>query len=156
MRNNTRRLALSLSLVFVLMGATLPQMGCGGSAIREAAKASHRIQVVTDAAIDTTATLFHDHMIDTAKKNQIVLALQKVNRGNRVLIDRAKAATADTPEVRADLLNQLKVVEDAVKELKDLGVLGIHSKSGELAFSSAIAALDSSIAIIQSVLIGRK
>ena len=73
-----------------------------------------------------------------------------------MLIDKAEAATADTPGVRTDLLAQLKVVEDAVKELKAAGVLGIKSKDGNMAFDAAIAALDSAIAIIQATLSGVK
>ena len=146
-----RRHSIALLIVLALLA-----QACAPNSIREARKAAHRIQVVTDAAIDTTATLYHDQVIDQTKKNQIALILQKVNNGNRVLIDKAAAAQADTPEVRADLLAQLKVIEEAVNELKGAGVLGIHSKNGTLAFDTAISALDASIALIQSVLAGSK
>jgi hypothetical protein len=151
MRQQLRRPAIALLLALSLFASA-----CNENHIREAKKAAYRIQVVTDASIDTTATLFHDGVIDKSKTNQIAKALLKVNTGNKVLIDKAEAATADTPGVRADLLAQLKVIEDAVKELKAVGVLGIKSKDGSLAFDSAMAALDSSIAIIQATLSGGK
>ena len=134
----------------------LSLLACGAGKLRQARKAAHRIQVVTDAAVDTTTTLYHDGVIDKEYTNKIAHILLKVNDGNRVLINKAEAATADTPGVRADLLAQLRVVESAVKELKDAGVLGIKSKNGSLAFESAINALDSSIAIIQAALSGGK
>jgi hypothetical protein len=143
-------------LIPVIVLCALVSQACGGDKIREARKAAYRIQVVTDAAVDTTTTLFHDGVIDKARTNQIAKALLKVNSGNKVLIDKAEAATADTPGVRADLIAQLKVVEDAVKELKATGVLGIKSKDGSLAFDSAISALDSAVAIIQVALAGVK
>jgi len=146
-----KRSAVALLIVLSLFAGA-----CSPNKLREARKAAHRIQVVTDASIDTTSTLFHDGVISKEKTNLIARALLKVNSGNKVLIDKAEAATADTPEVRADLIAQLKVVEDAVKELKGLGVLGIKSKDGSLAFDSAINALDASIAIIQSVMAGGK
>lgn len=139
----------NLVVVPLIALAILSQTACDKNHIREARKAAYRIQVVTDAAIDTTATLYRDHVIDQAKKNQIAQALLKVNGGNKVLIDKAEAATVDTVGVRTDLIAQLRVIESAVKELKDTGVLGIKSQSGELAFNSAIAALDSALAIIQ-------
>lgn len=142
--------------IALLLALSVFAVSCSPNHIREARKASYRIQVVTDAAIDTTATLFHDGVIDKAKTNQIARILLKVNSGNKVLIDKAEAATADTPGVRADLLAQLRVIEDAVKELKAVGVLGIKSKDGSLAFDSAIAALDTSLAIIQVTLSGGK
>lgn len=146
------RAKVSVLILLALLSAS----ACDKNRIREARKAGYRIQVVTDASIDTTATLFHDGVITKAKTNQIAKALLKVNTGNKVLIEKADAAPADTPGVRADLLAQLKVIEDAVKELKAVGVLGIKSKDGSLAFDSAMAALDSSIAIIQAALAGGK
>ncbi len=142
-------------LIPVVLLALFAQ-GCSPNKIREARKAAHRIQVVTDASIDTTATLFHDGVLDKGRTNQIAHVLLKINSSNRVLINKAEIATADTPSVRADLLAQLRVVEDAVKELKALGVLGIKSKNGELAFDSALSALDTSIAVIQAALSGGK
>lgn len=147
-----RRSAATTLLAVMLFSLT----ACNENHIREAKKAAYRIQVVTDAAIDTTATLYHDQVLSKAKTNQIAKALLKVNTGNKVLIDKAEAATADTPGVRTDLLAQLRVIEDAVKELKAQGVLGIKSKDGSLAFDSAIAALDTAIAIIQATLAGSK
>ena len=145
----------ALTLMLALSCVVATQSSCDSNKIREARKAAYRIQVVTDAAIDTTATLYHDKVIDQAKKNQIAQALLKINDGNAVLIAKAEAATVDTPGTRADLIAQLRVVEDAVKGLKAAGVLGIKSKSGELAFNSAMAALDSSLAIIQAALGGK-
>lgn len=145
------RIPLAVVLLLALISA-----GCSPNHLREARKAAHRIQVVTDAAIDTTATLYHDQIIDQAKKNQIARILLKVNTGNRLLIEKAAAAKADTPEVRADLLAQLKIIEGAVREAKDAGLLGIHSKNGALAFESALNALDSAIALIQVALSGGK
>jgi len=147
-----RRKLVSFALLIALSCGATTQSACGGNQIREARKAAYRIQVVTDAAIDTTATLYHDGVIDQAKKNQIAQALLKVNSGNKILIDKAEAAKEDTPGVRADLIAQLRVVEDAVKGLKETGVLGIKSQSGELAFNSAVSALDAALAIIESAL----
>jgi hypothetical protein len=142
--------------IALLIAVALISQSCSPNKIREARKSAHRIQVVTDAAIDTTATLFHDGIIDQAKKNQIAQALLKVNTGNRVLIEKAAAATSDTPAVRADLLAQLKVIEDAVRDLKAAGILGIKSKNGTLAFESSLNALDAAIALIQAALAGGK
>lgn len=144
------------SAIALVVALSLFATACNENHIREAKKAAYRIQVVTDASIDTTATLFHDGVITKEKANQIARILLKVNTGNKVLIDKAEAATVDTPGVRSDLLAQLKVIEDAVKELKAAGVLGIKSANGSLAFDSAMAALDSAIAIIQSTLSGGK
>jgi hypothetical protein len=146
-----RRPAIALLIVLSLFASA-----CDKNHIREARKAAYRIQIVTDAAVDTTATLFHDGVIDKAKANQIAIVLLKVNVGNKVLIDKAEAATADTPEVRAGLIADLRVIEDAVKELKAVGVLGIKSKDGTLAFDSAVRALDTALAIIQANLAGGK
>lgn len=149
-----RKSAIALLLALGLLSQA--QMCEKANRLRDARKAAYRIQVVTDASIDTTATLFHDGVIDKAQTNKIAKILLKVNSGNKVLIDKAEAATVDTPGVRADLLAQLRVIEDAVKELKDAGVLGIKSKDGNLAFDSAVAALDSALAIIQATLSGGK
>lgn len=144
-----RRVIIPLVLVLALIG-----QACGPNQLRSARKSAHRIQVVVDAATDTTATLFHDGVIDVAKKNQIVHVLIRINQGNSVLINKVAAATADTPELRTSLLDELKLIEEAVKELKSLGVLGIKSKNGSLAFESAINALDSAIALAQAALAG--
>ena len=146
----------TIALVIALGLLSQAQMCQNANHIRDAKKAAYRIQVVTDASIDTTATLFHDGVIDKAKTNQIAKVLLKINSGNKVLIDKAEAATADTPAVRSDLLAQLRTIEDAVKELKAAGVLGIKSKNGSLAFDSAISALDTSLALIQAALSGGK
>lgn len=148
------RHAKRTAIAFLIALSMLAQ-ACDSNKLREARKAAYRIQVVTDAAIDTTATLFHDGVITKEKTNQIAKVLLKVNTGNAVLINHAEAAVADTPEVRADLIAQLRVVEEAVKELKAAGVLGIKSANGSLAFDSAIRALDTSIAVIQSAMAGR-
>lgn len=140
----------------ILLSLAVISQGCGGNAVHESKKAAHRIQVVTDAATDTTTTLFHDGIIDKARTNEIAKILLKINSGNRVLINKAEAATVDSPAVRGDLLDQLQIIEDAVKELKAAGVLAIKSKSGQLAYESAIAALDSSIAIIRAALRSKK
>lgn len=145
-----KRVVIALLLTITVMG----QAACGGDKIREARKAAYRVQVVTDAAIDTTATLFHDGVLDKAKTNQIAKVLLKVNAANSVLIEKAASATADTPATRASIIAQLRVVEDAVKELKALGVLGIKSKDGSLAFDSAIRAIDTALAVIESALAG--
>lgn len=138
-----------------LIALSMFAQACDSNKIREARKAAYRIQVVTDAAIDTTATLFHDGILTKEKTNQIAKVLLKINNGNLVLINKAEAAQADTLEVRTDLIAQLKVVEEAVKELKAAGVLGIKSADGNLAFDSAIRALDVAIAAIQSAMAGR-
>lgn len=148
------RHAKRTAIAFLIALSMLAQ-ACDSNKLREARKAAYRIQVVTDAAIDTTATLFHDGVITKEKTNQIAKVLLKVNTGNAVLINHAEAAVADTPEVRADLIAQLRVVEEAVKELKAAGVLGIKSANGSLAFDSAIRALDTAIAVIQSAMAGR-
>lgn len=150
MKYLTPRIRVSVLILVALLSAS----ACDKNQIREARKAAYRIQVVTDAAVDTTATLYRDGVLDKARTNQIAKILLKVNDGNKVLIDKAEAAREDTPGVRSDLLAQLRVVEDAVKELKAAGVLGIKSKEGSLAFDSAIRALDTAIAIIQSNLSG--
>ncbi len=146
------RVRISVLILVALLSAS----ACNENHIREAKKAAYRIQVVTDASIDTTATLFHDKVIDKAKTKQIATILLKVNSANKVLIDKAEAATTDTPGIRADLIAQFRAIEDAVKELKAAGILGIKSKNGSLAFDSAIAALDSALAIIQATLAGGK
>lgn len=151
MLTNRKRAGAALLVVLSLFATA-----CDKNQVREAKKSAYRIQVITDAAVDTTAALFHDGVIDKAATNKIARALLKVNSGNRVFINKAELAPADTPGVRADLLAQLRVVEDAVKELKAAGVLGIKSKDGSLAFDSAVAALDTALALIQTALAGGK
>lgn len=143
-----RRAGVGVLIVAALLSTT----ACDKNHIREARKAAYRIQVITDAAIDTTATLYHDHLINQEDKNKIAQALLKINSANRVLIDKAEAAREDTVGVRTDLIAQLRVIESAVKDFKATGALGIKSQSGELAFQSAMSALDSALAIIQTVL----
>ena len=150
MLRRQRQVKLAGIVVLALIAAQ-----CGGSKVREARKAAYRIQVVTNAAVDTTAELYEAKVLTREKTNQIARLLLKVNDANRVLIDKAGAATEDTPAVRSDLLATLRIIQDAVRELKNLGVLGIKSQSGELAFASAMTAMDSSIAIIRTVLSGR-
>ena len=142
-----------IPLILVLALASLPAIqGCGPNKIREARKAAYRIQVITDAAVDTAATLYHDGVISKERTNQIAKVLLKVNEGNRILIEKAGSATVDSPALRSDLLAQVRLIADAVKELKAQGLLGIKSKNGELAFASAINALDSALAIIEVAL----
>lgn len=128
---------------------------CGGSKVREARKAAYRIQVVTNAAVDTTAELYEAKVLSREKTNQIARLLLKVNDANRVLIEKAGAASEDSPAVRSDLLATLRIIQDAVKELKAVGILSIKSQSGELAFASAMSAIDASVAIIEVALSGR-
>ena len=54
-----RRTAICAVIALSLLSVT----ACNDNHIREARKAAYRIQVVTDASIDTTATLFHDGVI---------------------------------------------------------------------------------------------
>lgn len=164
----TAKVVLACSLVFsfvttppailtasVALVATQTACPSNSNRVREARKAAYRIQVIVNAATDTTAELYEAKVLSREKTNQIARLLLKVNDANRVLIDTAGAATVDSPAVRSDLLETLKIIQVAVRELKDAGVLGIKSQNGELAFSSAMAALDTSIAIIQTALSGR-
>lgn len=152
MISQRKRFSILLTITLLSMVA-VTQTACD-SRLREARKAAHRIQVVTDGLIDTTTVLYHDNVINTDKKNQVALILLRINTGNKVLIDKAEAATADTPEVRASLLTQLRLIEDGIKALKAAGVIGLRSTNGQLAFDSGISALDGAIAIIQTKLSG--
>ena len=67
----SRYIGINLLVVVALFSA------CGGNQIREARKAAYRVQIITDAAIDTTATLFHDGVLTKEKTNEIARALLK-------------------------------------------------------------------------------
>jgi len=128
------------------------QTSCDKNKIREARKAAFRIQVVTGAAIDTTASLFNRGVITKEQTNKIANALLKVNHANRILIEKAAAMTEDTAGNRAALFATVRDISAAIKELKDAGVLGVKNPDGSLAFDSAIAALDTALALIEASL----
>lgn len=161
---STLLLGLSVSAVPVapvllpvtVAGIVVTQTSCDKNKIREARKAAYRIQVVTDAAIDTTASLSERGVITKAQTLKIAQALLKVNTANRVLIERAANMTEDTAANRAALFNTVREISGAIKDLKDAGVLGIKNPDGSAAFDAAIAALDTSLALIEAALAGGK
>lgn len=146
--NNTKRYLIAPILLLAILCA-----GCDPKVLRESRKAAHRIQVTIDGMTDTTAVLYHDKIITTEKKNAIVKLLIKANDANRKLIDKAAAATADTPELRRSLTDTLTEVENIVKELRAAGLIGIKSKGGDLAFDLALNTLDASIAIVKGAMV---
>ena len=156
-------LALSVGFSYVApvalpVGATgilVTQTSCDKNKIREARKAAYRIQVVTDAAIDTTSSLHERGVIDNAQTLKIAQALLKVNHANRLLIERAANMTEDTAANRAALVGTVREISGAIKELKDAGVLGIKNPDGSAAFDAAISALDTSLALIEAALGGQ-
>lgn len=145
----TRRYQIAAILAVLILMTACPSQP---QALRESRKAAHRIQVAVDSATDTTAVLYHDQIITQEKKNAIVKILMKVNAANRVLIDKAAAATADTPSLRAELLTALSQIESALAELNAAGVLGIKTKEGQLAFETVLQTMTASINIIKGVL----
>lgn len=130
------------------------QAACDSNKIREARKAAYRIQVVTDAAVDTTSSLFERKVITKEQTSKIANALLKVNHANKVLIEKAAGMTEDTAGNRAALFATVKDISAAIKELKDAGVLGIKNPDGSAAFDAALAALDTALALIESSLSG--
>lgn len=156
----TTVLALSVSFSYVapvavpvgITGIVVSQISCDKNKIHEARKAAYRIQVVTDAAIDMTATLSDHGVITKPQTLKIAQALLKVNTANRVLIDRAAAMTEDTTANRAALVGDVRAVASAIKDLKDAGVLAIKNPDGSAAFDAAISALDTSLALIETAL----
>lgn len=145
-----------LAVVLILTALVATQTSCDKNKIREARKAAFRIQVVTDAAVDTTASLFDRGVISKEQTNKIAQALLKVNHANRILIDRAANMTEDTAANRAALFATVREISGAIAELKAAGVLGIKNPDGSAAFDSAIAALDTSLALIEASLAGGK
>lgn len=144
------RISVSLLLLLALLSAT----ACEKNKIREARKAAFRIQVITDAAVDSTAALFERGTITPQQTKAIAGLLLKVNHANRILIDKAAAMTEDTPENRTTLIQTVRLISDAIKELKDGGILGIKNPDGSAAFDAAIRALDTSLAAIEAALAG--
>jgi len=157
---STLMLGASLSFAIVspvilplgVASLVVTQTSCDKNKIREARKAAFRIQVVTGAAIDTTASLFNRGVITKEQTNKIANALLKVNHANRILIEKAAAMTEDTAGNRAALFATVRDISAAIKELKDAGVLGVKNPDGSLAFDSAIAALDTALALIEASL----
>ena len=149
-KRNRSVIALALCLMMAAQAA------CDSNKIREARKAAFRIQVVTDAAVDTTAALFERGVIDKAQTSKIAQGLLKVNHANRILIDRAAAMTEDTSANRAALFATVRDISAAVAELKAMGILGIKNPDGSAAFDAAMAALDTSLAVIEASLAGGK
>lgn len=143
-------------LPVAVTGIAVTQTSCDKNKIREARKAAYRIQVVTDAAIDTTASLSERGVITKAQTLKLAQALLKVNTANRVLIERAANMTEDTAANRLALVGTVKEISSAIKDLKDAGVLGIKNPDGSAAFDAAIAALDTSLALIEAALAGGK
>jgi len=133
-------------------GILVTQTACDKNKIREARKAAFRIQVVTGASIDTTASLFERGVLSKEQTNKIAQSLLKVNHANRILIEKAAAMTEDTAGNRAALFATVRDISAAIKELKDAGVLGVKNPDGSLAFDSAIAALDTALALIEASL----
>lgn len=147
MKHLTKRSAIAVVISLSLFAAS-----CSPSKIREARKAAHRIQVTIDASTDSLISLHNKHIVSDAKTRQLALGLQKANNANSVLIAHAKEATADTPATRQQLLTDVQGVIDAVRELKDAGILGIKSENGTLAFDAAINAMETSVQIIKGAL----
>lgn len=156
MDRHISRRYVSVALLVALSCVAATQTACDSNKIREARKAAFRIQVVTDASIDTTAALFDRKVITKEQTVKIAQALLKVNHANRVLIERAASMTEDTAANRAALLGTVREISGAIKELKDAGVLGIKNPDGSAAFDAAVAALDTSLALIEAALAGGK
>lgn len=148
----TKRIAIIVALSLCVAAAP----ACDSNKIREARKGAYRIQVVTDAAIDTTSSLYERKVIAKDQTLRIAQALLKVNTANRALIERAANMTEDTAANRAALVGTVKEISSAIKELKDTGVLGIKNPDGSAAFDAAVAALDTSLALIEAALAGGK
>lgn len=143
-----------LALAVAVPAIVVTQTACDKNKIREARKAAFRIQVVTDAAVDTTASLFDRGVIDKPQTSKIAQALLKVNHANRILIERAAAMTEDTAANRAALFATVRGISSAIAELKAAGILGIKNPDGSAAFDAALAALDSALAILEATLAG--
>jgi hypothetical protein len=135
-------------------GVVVTQSSCDKNRVREARKAAFRIQVVTDAAVDTTASLFERRVITKEQTSKIAQALLKVNHANRILIERAAGMTEDNATNRAALFATVREISGAIRELKDAGVLEIKNPDGSAAFDAAVAALDTSLASIEASLAG--
>lgn len=151
MRLRTTRIRVSVLLLVALLSAS----ACDSNKIREARKAAFRIQVVTDAAVDTTSAMFARGTITPAQTKTIAQALLKVNHANRILIDKAAAMTEDTPGNRAALVGTVREISTAIQELKAAGILGIKNPDNSLAFDSTVAALDTALAAIELALGGQ-
>lgn len=150
-RNRTRGLALAIVLYALVLCTACPFSKAPDS-IHKAAAAANTIQTVTDTAIDTTAQLYHDKVIEKAKAHLITLAIQKIHNTNGVLITTARSLTADTPEARCILSNTLLLIVGDIQALKDAGVLGIKSVDGVLVFDTLISGLKADIQIVAAVL----
>jgi hypothetical protein len=141
-------------LIATLLVLCVVSAACDKNKITEAKRAAFRIQVVTDAAVDTTSAMFERGTITPTQTKTIAQALLKVNHANRILIDKAAAMTEDTAENRAALVVTVRQISDAIKELKATGILGIKNPDSSLAFDSTIRALDVALAAIEVALSG--
>lgn len=151
-RNKTIALTLVLCSVLALTACPLPKTGKSEDSMHKAAAAALTIQTVTDTAIDSTAQLFHDGIIDKVKTRTITLAIQEIHNSNGVLINSARSLKADTAEARCILSGTLLEVVTAIQALKDAGVLGIKSATGVLVFDTLISGLKSDVQIVAAVL----
>lgn len=149
---NQRKIVVAVLMALSLMA----QAACDKNKIHEARKGAYRIQVVTDAAIDTTASLLERGVISKEQTLKIAQALLKINTANRVLIERAASMTEDTAANRAALFATVREISGALQDFKNAGVLGIKNPDGSAAFDAAVAALDTSLALIEAALAGGK
>ncbi len=143
-----------ITLFLVCAALLFTQAACDKNKIHEARKAAFRIQIVTDAAIDSTAALFEQKVITPAQTKAIAQALLKVNHANRILIDRAAEMKEDNRANRAVLFQTVRQISDAIKELKAAGILGIKNPDGSAEFDATVAALDTALAAIEVALSG--
>jgi len=130
------RHALALAIVPLL----LLTIACD-SKIREARKATHRIQVVTDAGIDALVEWKAQGKITQADQVAVARVMLEVNTANRELIENVKPGTAWDPTVAASVRVKMAAVADAVTRLGNAGLLHIKNEQSKQVFDGIMNAL---------------
>lgn len=144
-----RKRFVAVALLLCLM---VSSTGCDAKKIRQARKAAYRIQVIIDSAVDSIDKLNQRGVLSNADTLVVAKLLKNVNGANKVLIERAAAATEDTPAVRTDLLNLFREVSKTVALLRQHRILNIKDPEVAAALDAALAALDISLAAIELAL----
>lgn len=124
---------------------------CDKNQLREARKATDRIEIVSSSAIDTIIAFKAEGAISTDQEKALARILLEINGDDRALIVAVSNATVWDANTKAAVIAQLQTIVDAVVALQTAGGLHITNPSAVTRFTAIVTALKSALAVLEGL-----
>ncbi len=146
MQIHRKRIAAGLMLVAICLTAVACE-----KPLREARKASHRIEIISSAAIDTIVEMEATGKITKDGEKAIARALLDINSIDRELITISENATEWDTATRTAIVGKLELLVAAIARLDSAGVLHIKNLEAQQTFRGILQSIQAALKIIQGV-----